>query len=85
MEYLEEAIRVDPSYAAPHATLAYLYAIRAYIHVLQPGAAFNKAEVEARLALALDDADTDAHVALGLVQYWLHWKCWVTQTQSNWR
>ena len=74
VSHLTEAIRIDPSYSAPHATLAYAFGIRGYLNVLPPIAAFERAEQEARLALALDEDETDAHMALGIVHYWLHWQ-----------
>ncbi|MEN8374575.1 MAG: tetratricopeptide repeat protein [Gemmatimonadota bacterium] len=73
VEHLEEAIGIDPSYPGPRSTLAYVYGIRAYMHTFAPTEAFQRAEQEARLALAMDDRETEAHMALGLVHYWLHW------------
>lgn len=73
VEHLERAIELDSTFAAPRATLAYSYGLRAYMHTLAPREAFLRAEQQARLALALDPGETDAHMALGLVSYWLHW------------
>src|SRR5262249_1830090 len=73
VELLQRAIERDPRYAAPHATLAINYAVRAYVGVLPSKEAFALAESEARLALALDASDADAHVALAYVEYFLAW------------
>lgn len=73
VEYLRRAIELDGTFAAPRAALAYSYGLRAYMHTLPPAQAFERAAREARLALALDPLETDAHLALGLVSYWFHW------------
>ena len=71
--HLEEAIKADPGYAAARATLSYSLAIRAYMGLLPYSEAFARAELESRAALSLDDRDTEAHMALGLVHYWSDW------------
>jgi TolB-like protein/Flp pilus assembly protein TadD len=73
VELLQQAIERDPRYAAPHATLAINYAIRAYVGVLPSKEAFAQAKSEAQIALAIDPSDADAHVALAYVDYFLTW------------
>ena len=66
IEYLSNAIAIDPSFAAAHAGLAELYSRRASG---RPGAEREalvaNAWRQARRAVELDDADPDAHLALG--------------------
>jgi TolB-like protein/Tfp pilus assembly protein PilF len=70
---LREAVACDPRYAAPHATLAINFAVRAYVGALPTKDAFEHAESEARQALGLGGADSDAHLALAYVLYFLRW------------
>lgn len=70
---LQQAIALDRSYVAPHATLALNYAVRAYVNALPPQEAYLRAEEEARTALALDESESDAHLALAFVHYLHRW------------
>lgn len=73
LAFLQEAIALDRSYAAPHATLALNYALRAYTNALPPQDAYLRAEEQARAALALDESESDAHLALAFVHYLHRW------------
>jgi Flp pilus assembly protein TadD len=57
------------------------YAERAYMNLLPPKEAFAVADQEARRALSLNENETEAHVALGVVAYWHDWQ-WDAAAQS---
>jgi serine/threonine-protein kinase len=62
--YFEEAIALDPNYAAPHAELAYAYLLVAS-QGLRPALEVSlSARDEATRALALDPSDARAHLTL---------------------
>src|SRR5262245_41678060 len=65
------AIKLDPTYAVPHAGLA-LTGISNYVSdwTDDPGAELDEAERWARRALELDDSEPVAHMALGSVMLW---------------
>ena len=73
MQFLEQAIARDPQYAAPYASLAICYAQRALVELLPPVEAFSRAEEYARRALSLDERQTEAYIAHGLVESWFRW------------
>lgn len=64
VEYFQQAIAVDPSYALAHADLSVGYSNLVYNSLLDPKEFTPKAESEARAALALDERLADAHLAL---------------------
>jgi eukaryotic-like serine/threonine-protein kinase len=70
IEYLEEAIRLDPNYALAYATLA-----GAYLSLAQLGPRFRVEEVlpmakeAVEKALAIDDTLAEAHSALGSIRF----------------
>ncbi len=65
------AIKLDPTYAVPHAGLA-LAGISNYVSdwTDDPGAELDESERSARRALELDDSEPAAHMALGSVMLW---------------
>ncbi len=65
------AIKLDPTYAVPHAGLA-ATGISNYVSdwTDDPGAELDEAERWARRALELDDQEPFAHMALGSVMLW---------------
>jgi serine/threonine protein kinase/tetratricopeptide (TPR) repeat protein len=65
-EYFEEAIRIDPNYAAAYAGLANYYRSNSE---LLPRVAMPQARQYAQKALDLDPALADAHVVLGAVHF----------------
>jgi len=70
---LEEAIRLDPSYAPPYAALSSAYVAATQTSFLPPGDTFPKAKVAAMKAVELDDKLAEAHAALGTVYLWYDW------------
>ena len=65
IESLEQAVRLDPGYAAAHARLALSYATYYMGGGLEPREYFPKARAAALASLAIDDTVSDAYVALG--------------------
>ncbi len=63
IRYFEEAIRLDPKYAAAFAGLADCYSLLENWSLMSPEIAFPKALAYATEALELDDSLADAHVS----------------------
>lgn len=70
IEYLEESIRIAPDFALAHAALADAYMVaRGYgATSLTWEEAYERAESEARRALALDPRLAEAHASLGFIR-----------------
>jgi len=70
VEYLEQAIRLDPTYAPPYATLAEVYCtdMRYSYHDL-----YQRATWAAGKALELDDTLADAHAAQAYINLRFRW------------
>ena len=73
--YLNRAIALDPNYAQAYSALAYNY-INQDDWFMAPKIAGPKAGEAARKALALDDSEVGAHVALAIETHWYEWN-WV--------
>jgi serine/threonine-protein kinase len=71
--YFEQAIEVDPGYAAAHAGLAEAYALLGYFRYQPPEDAFTKARGAAMQALSLDRSLAEAHATLGFVRFFYNW------------
>ena len=67
IQAFEQAIAIDPNYAAAYAGLADAYSISIDNGFLPPEVGKVKAKSAALKAVALDDSLAEAHVALGLV------------------
>jgi TolB-like protein len=65
--HYEEAIRLDPAYAAPHAGLALALVLLAFWGMIDPQAIGNRARSAARRAMELDPSLVDAQAAAALV------------------
>jgi TolB-like protein/DNA-binding winged helix-turn-helix (wHTH) protein/Tfp pilus assembly protein PilF len=61
---LEEAITLDPNYARAYAAMANCYQLIGFYEYLPPSEAYPKAEEAARKAMALDNSNAEAHVAM---------------------
>jgi serine/threonine-protein kinase len=68
VEYFEDALVRDPSYALAYAGLADFY-IQAAHGLLPPWEAFPQAKAAAKKALALDETLVDAHISLADASY----------------
>ena len=70
--YLEQAIALDPGYAAAYATLAYAYVeagLGVMGNVLEPAEAYRLAREAAAKALELDPGLAEAHAMLGHIKF----------------
>ena len=66
MEYFQQAIDEDPSYALAYAGLADSYAVLSSYSALSPAESFTRAKAALRKALELDPDLAQAHATLGL-------------------
>ncbi|MDQ3819921.1 MAG: FlgO family outer membrane protein, partial [Acidobacteriota bacterium] len=73
IEYYEQAIEVDPTYALAYVGLAGSYQGLGSVEAIPQEEALLKARFAAERALALDDSLAQAHVAMGAVRYFLEW------------
>ncbi len=75
LEYFEQAIQLDPSYAAPYSGQARAYHVLAFMGDIAPAEAYPKAKAAAIKALKLDDTSAEAHamLALALTTYDWNW------------
>jgi TolB-like protein/tetratricopeptide (TPR) repeat protein/DNA-binding winged helix-turn-helix (wHTH) protein len=72
VEYFEQAIRKDPSFAAAYAGLADAYSILGS-DVLPADVANSKARAAANKAIELDSSIAEGHAALALVEFYYDW------------
>ncbi len=72
IDYLNQAIAEDPNYAQAYSALANNY-INQDDWFMAPKEAGPKARDAARRALALDETDVEAHVALAIESQWYEW------------
>ncbi len=76
VEFFEQAIKLDPSFAAPYGSLGTCYHSIAFFGVLAPQEAYGKAKAAALKAFELDDSLPDAHTAMAYVMLHSEWN-WV--------
>lgn len=69
IQYAEQAVQIDPSYAPAHAALARSYANQSYMGEI----VFARAKSAAQRAIALDEQLAEAHVALALILLGSDW------------
>jgi adenylate cyclase len=72
-DYLEEAIKRDPEYAAAYAGLAENYMLLGLNSVLPRNEAAKRAKEAAKKALNLDDDISEAHVSMGVIRMVFDW------------
>jgi tetratricopeptide (TPR) repeat protein len=70
MRYFQEALAIDPAFAPAMASLAFCHALLPITSMLRPHDCFPAAQNLAGDALSLDPTQADAHIALGLVDFW---------------
>ncbi|MGA9770214.1 MAG: protein kinase [Blastocatellia bacterium] len=73
MDYFQQAINVDPNYAAAHAGLADCYNMLVLYSALPPQEGFSKAKESAMKALELNNSLAEAHTALAFVKFRFDW------------
>jgi serine/threonine-protein kinase len=71
--YFRRAVGFDPAFAAGHAALARTHVAAASYHLRPPREALEEARAAAAAALALDPADSEAHLSLAEVRKSLDW------------
>jgi TolB-like protein/Tfp pilus assembly protein PilF len=72
IDYLNQAIALDPNYSLAYSALAYNY-INQDDWFMTPREAGPKARDAAKRALALDETNGEAHVALAIESQWYEW------------
>ena len=68
-----QAIRYDPSFAAPHAWKSRAYVVLGQFGLISEGDSRQSALSEAREALRLDDESADAHRAMADLTFFYDW------------
>lgn len=82
IEYFEQAIKLDPGYAPPHAGLADAWLGLGYIGARPPEEVHPQALEAASKALAMDDALAEAHAAIGVLKA-LEWDWTATEREAR--
>lgn len=72
-EYFQQAIDIDPSYAAAYVGLADSYPLLNLYGALTPQDAYSKAEAAALRALEIDETLAAAHNSLGVIKLFYEW------------
>jgi tetratricopeptide (TPR) repeat protein len=73
IQYLQQALDIDPGYAPAHAELASCYADACFFEYLPPLEVYPKAKAAATRAVEIDDRLAEAHTSIGSVNYQLEW------------
>lgn len=73
ISYFADALRIDPTFAAAHASMARARILRAEYYGEQPRRALEQAQASAERALQLDPGQHRAALALGDVRRMLYW------------
>ncbi len=81
--YFDDAVRLDPGFAAAHASKASALVAQAEYYTGNPVDVLTRAQAEAALAVELDPGDWRGHVALGDVHRLLAWN-W-TEAEAAYR
>jgi eukaryotic-like serine/threonine-protein kinase len=71
--YFQQAIEVDPAYAAAYAGLAGCYNELGYFSIEAPGEAFPRARAATLRALELDSMLAEAHGSLAWIEFFYGW------------
>ena len=81
LEYFQQAIRQDPTYAPAYAGLAYSYMLAAGWEMLKPADAYPKAKAASERALELDPNLAEAHMTLATAEHEYYWKWAEAETE----
>ena len=73
IDYFQQALERDTTYAAAYAGLADSYTLLALLGFLPPHEAFPKAKIAAEKAIAIDPMIAAAHASLGVVRFQYEW------------
>jgi len=74
VDYLQEAIKLDPNYAEAHAGLSSAYWVPSVWGYSRPGESFHKARSAASKAMALDKTLAAAHGSVGWIALAYDWQ-----------
>ena len=73
IEYLEEAVAIDPEYALAYAGLADCYGVLPMYRPVAPEEIYPKAKAAAERSLELDDTLAEAHAAMACIMHNYEW------------
>jgi TolB-like protein/Tfp pilus assembly protein PilF/tRNA A-37 threonylcarbamoyl transferase component Bud32 len=73
IDNFQQAIEIDPNYAAAYSGLADCYSLLADYGILRPDEAYPKAEAAASKALRIDDTLAEAHASLAMAVWQYDW------------
>jgi tetratricopeptide (TPR) repeat protein len=81
IDLFQQAIKLDPSYAAAYSGIADCYTALGYGSFLAPKEAFPKALEAATRALQLDSTLAEPHASLGYYRFYFDWD-WAAAEQE---
>ena len=81
IDFFQQAIRLDPAYAAAYAGIADCYNLVGYLSLVAPKEAFPKALEAATKALQLDPTLAEPHASLGYYRFYFDWD-WAAAEQE---
>ena len=81
IEHFQQAIAIDPSYAAAYSGLADSYTTLGYFSYLSPEESFPRAKVAAANALKLDPTLAEPHASLGYIKLYYGWDWGAAETE----
>jgi tetratricopeptide (TPR) repeat protein len=73
IEHFQQAIAIDPNYAAAYSGLADSYTTMGYLSYIAPREAFSQARAAALKALELDGTLAEPHASLAYVRFYHDW------------
>ena len=73
VEFFEQAIAIEPDYAAVYASLGLVYFWFYYFGVLPADEAIGKMRTATSQAVELDDSSSDAHLCVALMNFLIEW------------
>jgi TolB-like protein/DNA-binding winged helix-turn-helix (wHTH) protein/Tfp pilus assembly protein PilF len=73
IEHFQQAIAIDPNYAAAYSGLADSYTTMGYLSYIAPKEAFSQARAAALKALELDGTLAEPHASLAYVRFYHDW------------
>ena len=73
IEYLQQAIDIDPNYALAYTEISNAYRVEAISGEMPATEVFPKAKAAANKAVEIDDTLPAAHIAVGLNNFWFDW------------
>jgi DNA-binding winged helix-turn-helix (wHTH) protein/TolB-like protein/Tfp pilus assembly protein PilF len=73
IEYFEQAVAIDPGYAAAYGLMANSWTLLGYFFGMPPREAYPKGEAIAQKALSLDDRAPEAHHAIAAIRLFFDW------------